>query len=144
VPIPGAPSPVDQLSSTFGVSWGGESELVAHVLNGVDPKAITVAKGELSLRDNQVRHLEDRWRDELALRIGFDGRPLQPCVDLAVYLVAMTSVGQSFAYGRDRGVGGPADVATITQANGFQWARQKQIEARPPFALPDPDDAYAT
>ena len=135
--IPNAPHPIEQQSNVFGINWGGESELVARVLNGVDPQAAAVAKSELSLRDNQVRRLEGRWRDELGLRIPYDGLPLQSCVDFAVYLVTMTSVGQSFTYGRDRGVGGAVDVATITQANGFQWVRQKQIEVRPPFALPD-------
>jgi len=37
----------------------------------------------------------------------------------------------------------PVDVATITQANGIQWVSRKQIEARPPFAIPDPGDLPA-
>ena len=72
------------------------------------------------------------------------GFRFQSSVDLAVYLVTMTVAAQSFTYGRIQGVGGPIDVATITQADGFQWVRRKQIEVRPPFAIPDPGDLAAS
>jgi hypothetical protein len=142
VGIPGRPTP-EQFADNVGITWGGQSELVARLMNGVDPAAAGIAKSELTLRDNQVRRVESRWHDELALRLRPDGLPLQSCVDLVVYLVTMTTAGLSFTYGRVQGVGGPVDVATITRADGFQWVSRKQIEARPPFAIPEPGDVPA-
>ena len=143
VGIPSRPAP-EKFSDNVGISWGGQSELVARVMNGVDPAAIEIAKSELTLRNNQVQRLDSRWHDELALKLRPDGLPLQSSVDLAVYLVTMTVAAQSFTYGGIQGVGGPIDVATITQADGFQWVRRKQIEVRPPFAIPDPGDPAAS
>jgi len=93
VSVPGTTTPVEQHVNDFGLQWGGESELIGRVLNGVDPRAAAIAKSELTLRDNQVRRLETRWRSELQLRIPYDSLPLQDGVDLVVYLVTMTSVG---------------------------------------------------
>ena len=143
VGIPGRPAP-EKFADSVGISWGGQSELVARVMNGFDPAAIEIAKSELTLRNNQVQRLDSRWHDELALKLRPDGLPLQSSVDLAVYLVTMTVAAQSFTYGRIQGVGGPVDVATITQADGFQWVSRKQIEVRPPFAIPDPGDLAAS
>ena len=142
VGIPDRPAP-KQFADNVPISWGGQSELVARLMNGVDPAAAEIVKNELTLTDNQVSSVKDRWHNELALTVRPDGLPLQSCVDLVVYLVTMTIAGLSFTYGRVQGVGGPVDVATITQANGFQWVSRKQIEARPPFAIPDPGDGPA-
>lgn len=142
VGIPDQPTP-EQFADNVGITWGGQSELVARLMNGVDPAAPEIAKSELTLSDDQVGRVDSRWHNELALRLRPDGLPLQSCVDLAVYLVTMTIAALSFTYGRIQGVGGPVDVATITQANGFQWVGRKQIEARPPYAIPDPGDMPA-
>ena len=72
VGIPGRPAP-EKFADNIGISWGGQSELVARVMNGVDPAAIEIAKSELTLRNNQVQRLDSRWHNELALKLRPDG-----------------------------------------------------------------------
>ena len=98
------------------------------MMGQVDPRAAELAKDVLELTDDQVDALVQRWAPELAIRIPYQFLPLQDCVDLATFLVYMTSTVQGWTVGI-RGVGGAVDVATITRTEGFQAVQQKKIEA---------------
>jgi hypothetical protein len=116
--------------ATFGVRWGGQSELAERWLNGVDPRAATLAQTQLGLTDEQVGGLKQKWSEQLPLPIPWQFLPLQDCVDLAAFLVTMTSVSQTWTYVGVRGVGGQAEVATITRNGGFRPIRSKLIQVR--------------
>lgn len=129
VSVPTAIEPVEYWPGDFGVRYTGDWVLADRIINGIDPRALNLAKEELTLRDNQVTRLKERWAKELKLNIPYRFLPLQDCVDLSTFLVTMTAVIQGWTAG-GRAVGGPVDVATITRTQGFQAIRQKQIEVK--------------
>jgi hypothetical protein len=128
--VPDAPAPIEKNPNPgeFGLTFGGQHELVSRIMAGVDPQAVELAKDALELTDEQGDTLLQRWAPELAIRIPYQFLPLQDCVDLATFLVYMTSTVQSWTVGI-RGVGGAVDVATITRTEGFRAIQQKKIEA---------------
>lgn len=127
VSVPLSPTPVEQNAGTnFGISFGGQGELVCRLLKGYDPQALVVAKSTLSLDDTQVKSLEDQWGTQLPLGVPFQFLPLQDCVDLSAFLVNMTSAVQTWTVGV-QGVGGSVDVATVTRTDGFRPIRLKTV-----------------
>lgn len=131
VSVPNGLEPVEYLTGdAFGVRWGGQSFLANRWLNGVDPGALALVKDQLGLTDLQVEQLEQKWQQELPLRIPWQVLPLQDCVDLATFLVAMTSASLAWTFIGYRGVGGAADVATITRNEGFQPIQMKRLHVR--------------
>lgn len=129
VTVPDNPTPAEQSPGDFGVTFGGQHELVQRLLGGVDLRASAIAKDELGLTDDQVRALAERWRNELTLTVPYQFLPLQDCVDLSTFLVHMTSAVQGWMIAL-RGVGGAVEVATITRMDGFKAIQQRRIEVR--------------
>jgi len=105
-------------------------QLVNRLINGFDPRASAIAKDQLKLTDTQIQGLQARWSQELGLSLPYQFLPLQDSVDLATFLVTMTSLVQAWTLVGNRGVGGAVDVATITRTQGFQAVKQKRIEVR--------------
>jgi hypothetical protein len=131
ISIPNSIEPVEQLAGTnFGVRWAGQFELVNRLINGFDQRAIDITKSELGLTDQQIQELQSKWSSQLGLSIPWQFLPLQDCVDLAAFLVSVTSVTQAWTTTGIRGVGGATDVAAITRNEGFQPIKQKRIEVR--------------
>jgi len=129
ISVPTAPAPVEQTPGDFGVTFGGQNELVARILNGVEPRVLELAKDELKLTDVQAGALYQRLRQDLAAPIPYQFLPLQDCVDLATFLVNMTPAVQGWTVGV-RGVGGAVDVATLTRTEGFRGIQQKHIQVK--------------
>lgn len=128
VPTALAPQERNGGAGEFGLTWGGQQELVARLLGGVDPAAAGLAQDALDLTDAQTTTLVQRWRAELGVPIPYQFLPLQDCIDLSTFLVYMTSVLQGWTVGV-RGVGGEVDVAAITRTEGFRAIQQKSIRA---------------
>lgn len=128
VKIPSSPAPVEQNAGTFGVVFGGQTELVARLIGGVDQAAAGLAKDVAGLTDQQRDDIVQKWRDELGLPIPYQFLPLQDCVDLTTFLVYMTTAVQGWTVGL-RGVGGDVDVATLTRTDGLCPIQQKTIRA---------------
>jgi hypothetical protein len=130
VVVPSAVAPVERAPGPdeFGLTFGGQAELVARLMGGVDPRAVAIAQANLSLAQPQADALAKEWVTGLALPIPYQFLPLQDCVDLSSFLVYMTTMVQSWTVGV-RGVGGAVDVATITRTDGFRAVKQKTIEA---------------
>jgi hypothetical protein len=130
VVVPNNPKPVEKNpGNEFGITWGGQGELVARLLSGVDQQAATIAQNELRLSTAQREKLTKKWSEQLSLPIPYQFLPLQDCVDLSAFLVNMTSSVQTWTVGV-RGVGGATDVATITRTEGFRAIKQKKIGIR--------------
>ncbi|CAN5701646.1 hypothetical protein BH23CHL7_BH23CHL7_18170 [soil metagenome] len=126
IKIPGVPAPVEQQASTFGITWGGQTEATARLLNGFDGQLITVAQSALNLQPAQVTQLHDALRQNMGAKIPYQFLPLQDCVDLSIFLIRATAELQSWQVGI-RGVGGAIDVATITRTDGLREIQRKQI-----------------
>jgi hypothetical protein len=124
--IPRAPKPVERTSlQDFGITWGGQHEIMDRLLAGYDLRAVDVVKQALSLTDDQVKKLvEALTKFQMPLPIKY--LPLQDCVDLAILFIRTTIGAQRLTVGI-RGVGGPIDIATITRTHGFQWVQRKTV-----------------
>ena len=134
-----APSPIgerwsiDGLSTgpnlwgdSFGMTWGGQSEIVSRLLKGYDPRL------EAHLVDqypqSEIRRAIQNWEGQFATAVPTDVLPLQDCVDLAELLINTTIAMQSLTI-TSRGVGGTAEIVTITPEEGVQWIRKREIRA---------------
>lgn len=126
VSVPNTADPIEKNAGTFGIVWGGQTDFLERLLNGFDPKAVGVAKSALNLDDGQAKTLRDTWGQQLGLPIPYQFLPLQDCIDMASFLVSMTSEIQNWMISI-RGVGGAVDVATITRTDGFRPVSQKRI-----------------
>ena len=126
VQVPNQLTPEEQNANDFGVTWGGQMEIVQRLLNGLDLAVPQHIQQALQLTDQQTQQLMDQVRSEVALPIPYAFLPLQDCIDLSILLVRTTVALQSFSIGI-RGVGGAIDVATITRSEGFRAVQQKEI-----------------
>lgn len=126
VTIPSAPAPDEQQIGEFGITWGGQMEIVARLLNGFDLQVLEVSKKALKLSTAQVTTMRDALRQAVAAQIPYQFLPLQDCVDLSIFLIRTTAELQSWQVGI-RGVGGAIDVATITRTEGLREVQRKQV-----------------
>jgi hypothetical protein len=124
--IPSRPEPVEQCPGNFGLTWGGQREIVDRILQGFDERAMAEIQQQLNSDDAKTAALRDHLKQTLGLQIPYPFLPLQDCVDLATLLVHTTAQLQTWMIGV-RGVGGPVDVATITRTEGFVEVQMKKI-----------------
>ena len=125
--IPNSVTPIEQNANDFGVTYGGQTELVQRLLGGFDLRALSVVKDHLQLDDAAVISLQQELSKSLGLAIPCQLLPLQDCVDLSEFMVSMTTVLLTWMLGV-RGVGGQVDVAAITRTEGLRHIRQKEIK----------------
>lgn len=124
--IPNAPTPVENNPTPgFGITWGGQREIVDRLLRGYDTRAIDIAKTTLNLSRRQVQQLEQAL-GPLQMAIPIQILPLQDCIDLAILFIRTTIEAQRLTVGI-RGCGGPIDIATITGQEGFKFVQEKEI-----------------
>ena len=124
--VPSSPAPSEKSANAFGLTFGGQAEIVQRILGGFDMRAIPIAQGCLGLNDVQVGTLQATLGSNLALGIPYQFLPLQDCVDLAIFLIRSTAMLHKWIVGL-RGVGGAIDVATITRTEGFHAVQSKAV-----------------
>jgi hypothetical protein len=127
VVIPTRPEPVEQCAGTFGLTWGGQREIVDRILQGFDERAIPAICQQLGATEDQGIALRQHMKQTLSLQIPYQFLPLQDCVDLATLLVHTTAQLQTWVVGV-RGVGGPVDVATVTRTEGLVELQMKKVQ----------------
>lgn len=128
VVIPNNPHPIEQSAGAgvFGLTWGGQAEILNRLLSGFDQNLTNVVKDKLQLSDEQKQDLDTFLVQNFNLPIPYQFLPLQDCVDLSIFLIRTTIELQKWMVGL-RGVGGFIDVATITRTDGFQDVQRKKI-----------------
>lgn len=124
--IPRNPTPVEQHPGGFGMTWGGQLEVVSRIIQGFDPALPAVAQKVLNLNQEQTQTLYEQLRKSLEYPVPFQVLALQDCVDLATFLIRSTMAAQRMAIAL-RGVGGAIDVATITRAAGLHYVQRKEV-----------------
>ncbi|HEY4064407.1 MAG TPA: hypothetical protein VGM30_21020 [Puia sp.] len=129
--IPTKPAPVEQNvkvnnKDTFGITAGGQNEIMARLLLGYDPRLpnILIQKGLVTA--DQVNKILGPALEPLKLQAPIQLMPLQDCVNLAVLLIKTTIEAQSLSIGI-RGCGGAIDVAIITKNNPLKFIQKKNI-----------------
>ncbi len=129
VVIPGQPEPKEQSEGqgVFGITWGGQFQILTRLLSGYDPNLTLAIKDRLKLSDAQKQDLDQFLGPAFNLPIPYQFLPLQDCVDLSIFLVRTTIELQKWMIDI-RGVGGVIDVATITRTEGFKYVQRKEIK----------------
>jgi len=126
IPRQPEPQPRNAGENEFGMTWGGQLEIVSRLIHGYDPALIPILRHSLKLNEKQVSELQEMLAANLEFRIPYRVLPLQDCVDLATFLVRTTMTAQGLAIAV-RGVGGPIEVAMITRTDGIRWVQRKII-----------------
>jgi len=127
--IPYEPIPKERSEGqgVFGITWGGQYEILTRLLSGFDPNLTLAVKDKLKLSDEQKQDLDQFLGPIFNLPIPYQFLPLQDCVDLSIFLIRTTIELQKWMIGI-RGVGGVIDVATITRTDGFKYVQRKEIK----------------
>jgi hypothetical protein len=128
VVIPSQPNPVEQSAGVgvFGITYGGQFQILSRILSGFDPLLPETIKNNLKFSDEQKQEL-DKFLPSLNLPIPYQFLPLQDCVDLSMFLIRTTIELQKWMIDI-RGVGGVIDIATITRTDGFKYVQRKEIK----------------
>ena len=124
ISIPAFLEPKELNPNAFGLTIGGQSDIVQRVLSGFDVNLLAYAQEILELSDDKRMTLEQGLRGRLAFGIPYQVLPLQDSVNMAILLIRTTIEFQNLSFGM-RGVGGPIDVATITPVEGFSFVKRK-------------------
>ena len=126
--VPTAANPVEQNPGPgqFGITWGGQHDLVFRLLYGFDVELLDFVRANLNLTPEQLATLKQQIEPKFAAGIPYQFLPLQDSVDLAIFLIQSTISFQKFRTTVIRGVGGPVEVATVTR-DGFNFVSQKSI-----------------
>lgn len=127
VDIPGAPTPAEKSAGdgTFGITWGGQGDVMERLIRGYSPQLPEAMAKQLKLTQAQRKEAQSVF-DQFGMPLPLQAMPLQDCVDLAVFFIRTTIAAQSLTVGI-RGVGGPIDVATVTRAAGLEFIRRKVV-----------------
>ena len=128
ITIPASSEPMEAFpnSGDLGLKIGGQGEIAVRLLNGFDVNLPASAQEILGLDKDKRVALEKGLTERLALGIPYQMLPLQDSVNLSILLIRTTIEFQDLTLGL-RGVGGPIDVATITQVEGFNFVQRKTI-----------------
>ena len=126
IAIPDSPVPTELYSGSFGMSWGGQLEILNRIVQGFDPQVLQLIHDFDTANAIDITALRGHLRSNLAFTIPYASLPLQDCVDLAAFLIRTTMVAQNLSVGL-RGVGGTVEIATITPTEGLQWVQKRQI-----------------
>ena len=124
--IPTAPEPTLRNEDEFGITWGGQLNIVSRVIQGYDPQLIPILTSQLNLSDSTVQALQRTLNANLSYSIPYEMLPLQDCIDLATFLIRTTMNAQNLSVGV-RGVGGIIEIATITRTEGLRWIQKKKL-----------------
>jgi len=127
VDVPYRPKPVEHSAGDqmFGITWGGQREIVDRLIQGYDARLLEVLKKVAELTDEDITALASEFA-KLNLALPLNAMALQDCVDLAIFFVRTTIAAQALTVGL-RGCGGQIDVATITRREGFSYVQRKKI-----------------
>ncbi len=127
--VPAAPDvfPILEHANDFGMSWGGQTEVVNRLMLGMAPGVRSSVRDNLSpdIADPDQFMRDISFQNELS--VPWSSLPLQDSVDLAIFLIRTTIVAQSLSIG-ERGVGGTIEVITITPTGGAQWVQKREIQ----------------
>lgn len=127
--IPTQPNPVEQNAGPgqFGITWGGQHDLVYRLLYGFDIEMLAFLGTHFNLSPQDSANLKQVIEPRFAAGIPFQFLPLQDCVDLAVFLIQATINFQKYRTTVVRGVGGPVEVATVTRDGGFEFVCHRKV-----------------
>jgi hypothetical protein len=119
--------PPTEKKHTFGVNWFGQTDAMARLMLGFDPRIIQGLKdkGFDAAKVDEFFSIQNLWGLKIPYEIIFDGMPLQDAVDLAAYLIHVVKGRFRFVVG-PKVCGGPVDIAVVKPGK-FEWIRRKEL-----------------
>jgi 20S proteasome alpha/beta subunit len=132
--IPSKPDPQEKHPNTingtqkavaFGISWGGQREIVDRLIHGHDGRLSSVLEQKLSGEPTLLKDIKQSL-SVFQMPIPLQAMALQDCVDLALFFIRTTIEAQKLTIGV-RGCGGPIDVAIITSREPMRFIQRKRI-----------------
>jgi len=117
----------------YGASWIGQSDVVQRVVLGYDGRIRNIKFVQESIQKYGMEEINNQLRN-LEYAIQYGTMTLQDAVDFCTLIIQTTSAIQRFSDGIAAdpgdipGVGGPVDVAVITQDYGFVWLSKKKLK----------------
>jgi hypothetical protein len=112
----------------FGPRWAGETEALDRLILGVGSnmkEALIAVGAPPEAAEQTLLQLVNHMYATLFL----PAMPIQDAIDLAQFLVE-TAVKFSHFSLRPATVGGPIEIATITQHEGFKWVKRKHYYSK--------------
>jgi hypothetical protein len=130
IDIPTNPTPKRQHpdSKSFGLTWGGQREIVDRLMRGYDPRILGIAQKQLNLTPDSVAAFSQAL-NTINMPIPIQLLSLQDCIDLAIFFIRTTIEAQRLTIGL-RGVGGEIDLAVITGTEGFNFIQRKELRGQ--------------
>ena len=125
IEIPGKLKPAEHHKSGFGLSWGGQREMVDRLTQGYDSRLLDIVQKSLGLEKEKIVKLKQDLA-ELQLPVPLQAMALQDCVDLAIFYLRTTIDAQNLSV-MIRGCGGPIEAAIITRREGLSFVQRKKI-----------------
>jgi len=121
--IPYRPEPAEL--PTFGITWGGQREIVDRLIKGYDASLPQRLSEAWSLTEEQVNAVP-QIAQPIELIFPLQAMALQDLVDAAILLVRTTIETQRLT-AMVRGCGGPIDAVTITRRDGVKPVQEKEV-----------------
>ena len=113
-------------------------EALHRLLYGTCPRLPLVLTGVLGVPPDQIVGIMQVIGMHLQIQLIQPAMPIQDAIELADFLVHLTSMYVRFSPGAST-VGGPIEIAAITKNEGFKWIKRKHYydpRYNPP--LPEP------
>ncbi len=107
-----------------GWSAYGAPEPIHRLLFGYSPCLEDVLKDKFGVPDAQLPAAMKIVKASLEVPVVLPPMPIQDVIDLADFLVHLSSVYYRFRMGAQI-VGGPVEIAAITKHEGFKWIKRK-------------------
>ncbi|MBN2878287.1 MAG: hypothetical protein JXN65_01535 [Clostridia bacterium] len=125
IDIPGSPEPKERCAGeTFGITFGGQTEIMTRLMMGYDMRLAPMLKKELNLSSEQQAKF-DTVINRYQTAVPFQVFALQDCIDLANFYIKTTIESQRLSIGI-RGVGGEIDVAIIKRNKELEFIKRKK------------------
>jgi len=115
--------PERQLEGLGGVWWVGQPEAISRLLKGASPR-LTDALVQLGAEPDAAEQTAEEISKITWLPVVSTGMPIGEAIELAEFLVDVTIKFVRFTPG-DPVVGGPVEIAAMTQHEGFKWIKRK-------------------
>ena len=134
VNIPSATAPTTPSRSTNlapGPWWIGQTDVVARIINGYDPRAVSLPFVQAANQNNAAITL----LNGLSYAVFYNTMTIQDAIDFAVAMIQITITIQRFTagivnqLGAVAGVGGPIDVAVVMPGKGISWINKKELHS---------------
>ncbi len=112
-----------------GIHYFGQPEAIERLIYGVGMAMPSVLVDELSVAPDDANAAHRLFKQKLGVRLENAAMPIQDAIDLAEFLVDLTSKFIRFQEGAQT-VGGPIEIAAITKHEDFKWVKRKHFYKR--------------